>query len=258
MSRLFRLLPGALFLALCSCASVSVKKEERFTTGTPQKAPAKIFVQPFTFNEGGVRANRSGRNLKAFEFDVQEWMVRHLVKRLKANIAPAQAVAQNAPLPQGNYWLVTGRFDRVNQGSRLLRAALGYGLGGTKLETTVEVWDLSQRPKRLFLRLETTGGSNSPPGAVGALSYTVGGVTALGSLGGIAEGVRAGVTLDVIRTSREITASLSEYLHSQGSLPDRKPLKSKPLGSLPNWWWPFKPRPDQTGSVTVEPAPQQR
>jgi len=194
-----------------------------------------------------MKVNRSGQALKAFEFNVQEWMLRHLAKRLNKNIAPAVVVATNAPLPKGNYWLITGQFDRVSQGSRFLRAALGYGLGGTKLDTTVVVHDLSRKPPRKFLVIETTGGSNAPPGAIGVATYPFNGIPALGALGGIVEGVRAGVTYDVIRTSREVTATISEYLHEQGQLADKKPLVSKPLGGFAYWWWPFKPR-DRDGA----------
>ena len=90
---------------------------------------------------------------------MQERFTRHLVRRLSKHVAPAEAVAATAPLPKGNFWLIVSRFDRIYQGSRMLRSILGFGAGGTKLEMSVVVYDLSRRPPRAFLLLQTTGGS---------------------------------------------------------------------------------------------------
>ena len=100
-------------LSVCSCASVSVKKIELLTVRPPTKAPAKILVKPPTFYDPGLRVDRSGAKLENFKYELQEKFTRHLVQRLSRHVSPAQAVAATAPLPRGNYWLITGRFDRV-------------------------------------------------------------------------------------------------------------------------------------------------
>ena len=164
---------------LCSCASVSVKKIELLTARPPTKAPAKILVKPPTFHDPGLRVDRSGAKLETFKYELQEKFTRNLVQRLSKHVSPAQAVAATAPLPRGNYWLITGRFDRVNQGSRLLRSVVGFGAGGTKLDMSVVVYDLSKTTPRPILLIETTGGSNATPGAIGTAAYFVTGVTAL-------------------------------------------------------------------------------
>ena len=58
---------------------------------------------------------------------------------------------QQRRCPRGNFWLIVSRFDRMYQGSRMLRSVIGFGAGGTKLEMTVMVYDLSRRPPRPFL-----------------------------------------------------------------------------------------------------------
>jgi hypothetical protein len=207
---------------LSSCASVSVKKIELLTRRPPPRAPASILTKPPTFYDPTLRVDRSGAKLENFKYELQEKFTRHLVRRLSRHIAPAKAVAATAPLPRGNYWLIKARFDRVNQGSRLLRSVVGFGAGGTRLDMSLVVFDLSGDKPRPFLLIETTGGSNAAPGAIGTAAYFVTGVTALFSAGGFLEGARTGLTFDTIRTAREVAASLSEYLSERGALPSDK------------------------------------
>jgi hypothetical protein len=242
--------------ALCSCASVSVRKMERLTPNPPQKVPEMILVRPFTFHDPAIRVDRSGERLDRFKYDLQERFTRNLVKRLPKYIAPAEAIATTAPLPRGNYWLIEGRFDRINQGSRLLRSVVGFGFGGTKMDTSVLVYDLSGRKPKPFLLIETTGGSNAAPGAIGSAAYFMSGVTALGSVANLLEGVRSGVTFDASRTTREVAASVGYYVREEQGL--EQPAPPKLIGKIS--YWPFtsskpsKPQRQMTGTVTVTPA----
>lgn len=243
----------SIVLFLTSCASVSVKKVERLTTNPPAKIPSKILVAPFTFTDAGLRADRNGAALEAFKFDLQERTTRNLIRRLPKYVGPATAIAATAPLPRGNYWLLTGNFDQVNQGSRFLRAIVGFGAGGTKMNTTVIVYDLSHSTKKPFLKIETTGGSNISMGVGGVLTFFVSGPIALTSLFNVVDGVRSGVTFDAIRTSREINAALSEYLYQQGAISYEKAAGPKRSGKLPNRFSP----PDRSklrGFLTIKPA----
>jgi hypothetical protein len=236
-----------LCVLLCSCASVSVKKIELRTARPPTKAPARILVKPPTFYDPGLRVDRSGSKLEAFKYELQEKFTRNLVRRLSKHVSPAQAVAATAPLPRGNYWLITGRFDRINQGSRLLRSILGFGAGGTRLDMSVVVYDLSKTTPRSILLIETTGGSNATPGAIGTAAYFVTGVAALFSTGNLLEGVRSGLTFDTLRTAREIAASLSEFLFDRGALSPEMAIRPRRLRNSPPGARPFDPRPAGTG-----------
>jgi Domain of unknown function (DUF4410) len=210
---------------LSSCASVSVKKIEVLTGRPPARGPAKILVKPPTFYDPNLRVDRSGAKLENFKYDLQEKFTRHLVRRLSREVAPAEAVAATAPLPRGNYWLITGRFDRVDQGSRLLRSVIGLGAGGTRLDMSVVVFDLASRKPRPFLLIETTGGSKADLGAIGTATYLITGLTALFSAGDFLEGTRSGLTFDTIRTAREVAASLSEYLSQRHVSPEKQALR---------------------------------
>jgi hypothetical protein len=238
---------------MCSCASVSVKTMQRLTKDTPKKVPEKILVRPFEFYDPAVRVDRSGERLANFKYDLQEKFTRNLVKRLSKVIAPSEAIAATAPAPRGNYWLIEGRFDRINQGSRLLRSVVGFGFGGTKLDTSVLVYDLSGRKPKPFLLIETTGGSGASPGAIGTAAYFLSGVTALGSAANLLEGVRSGISFDTIRTTREVSATMAYYLREEGGLPPET-APPKLLGRIS--YWPFNavPAKPRQGTVTVTPA----
>jgi hypothetical protein len=225
-----------LWVLLCSCASVSVKRTELLTPRAPKRIPERILVKPPTFYAPNLLVDRSGASLENLKNELQEKFLRNLVRRLSTHIAPAYAIAATAPLPRRNDWLIIARFDRVNQGSRLLRSVVGFGAGGTKVEMSVLVYDLSKPKPGPFLLIQTTGGSNAMPGAVGTAAYVITGVTALFSVGNLFEGARSGLSFDVIRTTHEITASLSEFLFRQGGLAPEQVLHPRRLrNSTPAW-----------------------
>ncbi|MDX2079245.1 MAG: DUF4410 domain-containing protein [Terrimicrobiaceae bacterium] len=239
-------------LLVAGCASVSVKESRRLVGSGPARVPNGIFVKPFTFSEPELRVDRDGPELEALRFELQEKMTRQLVRRLPRYVAPAKAVAANAPLLRGNFWLITGNFDRVHQGSRALRSVVGLGAGRTWVDTTVIVWDLSGETARPFLRIRTTGGSNISPGIGGVATFFISGPMALTSLFNVVDGVRSGLTFDLVRTSREIGASLNEYLWQQGAIPDEDAVGPKRAGEWPNRIDRPEPR-LREGTVTVEP-----
>jgi hypothetical protein len=130
-------------------------------------------------------------------------------------------------------WLITGQFTRVNQGSRALRIALGLGAGGTKMETAVQVYDLTERRReRPLFSFSTSGGSNAEPGiitSVGPLTPT----TVPAAVIAVAGKAGHGVTEDDKRTARVIAAKVSEELAARGCLPpEHKPGKAKRPGEL--------------------------
>ena len=240
-------------LFFASCASVSIKDVARLDPDPPSRLPSKILVAPFTFTDVGVRVHRGGADLENFKFSLRELMTRNLVRRLPKYASPAEAVAINAPLPRGNYWLIRGNFDRVYQGSRLLRSVVGLGAGATLMDTTVVVYDLSGPEPMPFLRIVTTGGSNISPGIGGVATFFVSGPMALTSLFNVVDGVRSGITFDTIRTTREVNAALSEYLYQQGAIPYGKAAGPKRLGKFPNRIGP-PDRAKMKGTLFVAPA----
>ena len=226
-----RLLLLAPLVALAGCASVSVGNIHPKGTA-PRKLPAKIYVREFDAPPENFRVDRNQKDLAEFIAKERKAMAEGLVAQLSKHIAPAELLPEGAPVPRGNCWLVRGIYDRVNQGSRALRIGVGFGAGGTKLETRVQVVDLSGREPSPFLSMLTTGGSGMAPGAWAAFTpaFIFFWPGAVANAGGASLG---GLSIDRKRTAREITAALSEYCLQNGLITERRTRRPKKLGNLP-------------------------
>jgi hypothetical protein len=205
MTRILALL--ALTCALTSCASISVDDARE---SVRQNKPSLVYVTDFSTAHADWEVDRTDDALSSFKSNLQLMLSTGLAKEISDRLVPA--IAENRPGNQRekNAWLVRGEFITVKQGSRLLRSAIGFGAGGTKLETRVQVYD-AQNPATPFLTFSTTGGSNAEPGAILALStdplqLAIGGVS----------GAAHGLSEDAARTAREITAELSDYMYARG------------------------------------------
>ena len=232
---LTKIFAAVAMLSLASCSSVSVEKVRHAIPPQegPKKSPDMILVKPFKVTNEVLRVDRESEELEKFKKDLSDRLARQTAEALTKHVAPARVMAPGETLPRGNVWLVTGEFQRVNQGSRALRSIVGFGAGGTKMDTVVRIKDLSPPAPLEFFNFETTGGSNFTQGVLGVLTFPVGGPMAFMSLANAVDGVRSGVTFDTKRTAREISAVLSEYLYKRRALVDKKPIKPKRLGGIP-------------------------
>jgi hypothetical protein len=89
---------------------------------------------------------------------------------------------------------------------------------------------LSKTAPRPILLIETTGDLNATPGVIGTAAYFVTGVTALFTAGNLFEGTRSGLTFDMIRTTREVATSLSEFsFRTRCSFSRESPSSQAPL-----------------------------
>jgi len=214
------LLPCLALALLSSCASVSVKGEHR-TSKQPVQKPAKIYVADFATQSGTFNiAGEPGKDPEAFKKKTANTLATYVAKGVSDHVAPAEHVGSVVGLPKTG-WLVSGEFLRVNTGSRILRAGVGLGAGGTKMETRVHVYDLAASAQP-FLTFETTGGSNAMPGLL-----TNPGTTAAISM---TTQAMMGVTDDAARTSRMITGELNSYFIEHGWLDKSKAYSVKKLG----------------------------
>jgi hypothetical protein len=219
-------------LLLAGCASVSVGNVH--PKGTPPKSlPEKIYVREFIAPYDVFHVDRGDAKLLEFVKNERHALALDLAAQLSKHIAPAEILPEGKPFPRGNYWLLQGVYDRVNQGSRALRIGLGFGAGGTKLETRAIFSNLSSGKPVPFLSLLTTGGSGIAPGAWAAFTpagafYIPG---AIANAGGASLG---GLSVDRSRTAREVAATLSEYCFQQHLIPERRTRRPKRLGALPS------------------------
>ena len=214
---------AVLTLVLTGCASISIQPGQSVATDRP---PQKIYVENFDTTAGDFRVDREGQELAEFKSSLQIMMSTGISYDLTKRLIPAERIDGHPRFPLQQAWVIKGEFVRVNQGSRLLRGAVGFGLGATKLVCRVRVYNLADTHPGPFLSFTTTGGSNAEPGAITSFAtdpLTIVIQAAAGSLGNIAHGV----TEDTERTAREITATLSDYMYHHGWIPKDKWVKPK-------------------------------
>jgi uncharacterized protein DUF4410 len=214
-------------LALVSCASVSV---EDGTERVTRKMPEMIYVLDFSTAHGDWDVDRTGKELADFKKNLQLMLKTAMVADLTDRLVPAVPGTKSDWSRNKNAWLVRGEFTTVNQGSRLLRSAVGFGAGQTTVETRVQVYDLAQNSGTPFLTFSTTGGSGSEPGAI--LAFTTDPLEI--AIGGVS-GAAHGLSEDTKRTAREITAKFSDYMYTRGWIPEDQWIKPKRQSAGDMW-----------------------
>jgi hypothetical protein len=212
-----------LALVLTGCASISIQPGNSVATDQP---PKKVYVEGFDTATGDFRVDREGEELAAFKSSLQIMMSTAISYDLTKRLIPAERIDGHPRFPLQAAWVIKGEFVRVEQGSRLLRGAVGFGLGATKLVCRVQVYNLADNHPGPFLSFTTTGGSNAEPGAI--TSFATDPLTlVIQAVAGGAGNVAHGVTEDTERTAREITATLSDYLYQHGWISEDKWIKPK-------------------------------
>ena len=195
-----------LLWSLAGCASVGVRNPQA-ATGNPE-LPKQILIADFDTSKEVFHVNQTGAELGTVQQKTASVLANYLVSDLSKSVLPAARQDGTRPA-RTSAWLITGEFVRVNGGSRELRGLIGLGLGGTKMETLVRVYDLSRLSKAPVLQFETSGGSNAEPGALVS-----------GMFGALPNALRnagaRGITDDTARTAREITAMIADYYAKNG------------------------------------------
>jgi len=228
-------------LLLAGCSSISVLQEREVSSLAPTAKPKTLYVRSFEVRRGAefdAAAPVSGEDPRS---KVGELVTEGILSRSDAWIAPGKLLAAGAPAPASGL-LVQGKILRTQQGSRALRVGIGFGLGRTRLETSVRVFNLARSATEPWLSFETTGGSNMEPGVVGALvpspvsipiaASVVGGAVTAGALG------VKGVSQDASRTGRVIAAAIHDKLVRRGLVERVTKVKragrlATPVGEVP-------------------------
>jgi hypothetical protein len=213
--------------ALAACASISV---DDGTEAVRHNKPEIVYVMNFSTARADFEVDRKGRALADFKSNLQLMLRTGIAADVTDKLLPAVAETKGANARNPNSWLICGEFTTVKQGSRFLRSAIGFGAGGTKLETRVEVYDLAENAGMPFLTFTTTGGSNAEPGAI--LAFTTDPLQL--AIGGVS-GAAHGLSEDTARTAREITAELSSYMYNRGWIPESQLIEPKRERATDTW-----------------------
>jgi uncharacterized protein DUF4410 len=222
---------------LVGCAKATITPQETASSvGTVQR-PSKIVVHDFEVSAADVIQNqgplqrvyrsvsKSDQQMEADRLatgrEAAHDLSEDLVKQLKALGFDAENLPPEAT-PGDNNLVIEGQFLNADEGNRARRMIIGFGAGASHLETLVTVSQAStEGPATELLRFKTYSDSGKMPGAaltMGAGAAAQGAaatsaVTAVTSAGKVYSSMLSTLA---DKTSKQITAYLSQYFASQG------------------------------------------
>jgi hypothetical protein len=169
-------------VVVAGCASTKVTNRRQLVTG-PLPRPDHILVYYFGATPADVPADSgfAGQVAEpstpqtAEQIEAGRQLGAQLAIELAANIRamglPAEAVTSRTR-PQINDIVIRGYLLSVDEGSATKRVAIGFGSGGSELQTAVEGYQMTaQGLRKLGSGTLDSGGSKTPGAAVGAATF---------------------------------------------------------------------------------------
>jgi hypothetical protein len=219
-------------LVSAGCATTEVTDRQTYS-GAKLARPDRIIVYDFaaTPNEVPAGSTLSSEPAAATapqtKEDIEEGhkLAAEVAKQLVADLQemglPA-VQAEGQPPPRVNDIVIKGSFVTVQEGSTGKRLLIGFGSGGSELETVVEGYQMTPQGLRKLGGGQVNSGGNKTPGLIVPLAVTaatanplglivVGGMKAYGEVSG-----SSGVEGRAKATADEIAAQLKTAAEKQG------------------------------------------
>ncbi len=218
-------------LGLCACASTAVHPESQIRRfGLPR--PQQIIVYNFAVTESevtegpirkmlgeakGTSPTQQGQEIGR---QVANVLAEELVRGLREFGFSVERKPRGTPIGSHEL-LIDGEFLDIDEGNRLGRLVIGFGMGASRVDTEVDVYYGARH--RDLLDFRTHSDSGSLPGAaatMGAGAAIEGGVTAGMAVASAAEGAFKEYHSEVERmaahSADQAVAYLSEFFAKQG------------------------------------------
>lgn len=230
------------FLLLAACAPTHVDTTREYGEKGTLPLPDLIIVQPFAFSPEQVSPNSAiGHRLSNLMTGVTmtedqmkvgrsaaNALADELVKAINELGLPAQRATPGPTIAQRPL-TIEGQFLSIDEGNRIRRMAIGFGLGGTEVRTKVQVYK-GTAPGVLLEEFETKAESSKKPGMgpmAGVGMAATGAASAAAVSGGVGAATEFNQTVegDARRTAREIAKKLSHFFAGQGWIAPEKVLK---------------------------------
>jgi hypothetical protein len=225
-----------LLLLIIGCAETQVMTTNEVAESGLRK-PEQVLVYNFAVTPQDVQANASifaqmTRNFRdqdqtAEEMQLGREVADALTDELMRKIAalgmnPVRA-DKNTPIRRGSI-LISGRFVKIDEGNRLRRNVIGFGLGQSSLDSDVQVLAPSRSGLRELISFDAHADSGEMPGAavMGPAGAAAGaGTAAVVATNAVAGGVksyRSSAAQQAKQLADKITERLSDYFARQGWL----------------------------------------
>lgn len=230
--RFLLILVLALLAAACAKSNVRTTQEVAYT-GLPR--PDRVMVYNFAVSPSEVKTNSSffakiGRavsdsNQTAEEIElgreVADALTTELVEKI-SNFGLNAIRADSLNTITGNAVLVTGNFIKIDEGNRLRRNAIGFGMGQASIDAEVSVMAPGRSGLEQIIGFEAHADSGNMPGAavLGPAGAAAGaGTAAVVTTNAVATGVksyRSDSAQQAKQIADKIAKELAKYFAQQG------------------------------------------
>src|SRR2546427_10908978 len=172
-----RVLTWLTLVVLAGCAPTLVDTIQEYSGKSPLPMPDRVLVYDFAVSANDIKLNSAiGARLAnlvagAKENEEQVKVGRAvakafsetLVKELNQLGLPAEQ-ASSGTMPTERTVIIHGQFLTIDEGNRLRRMVIGFGVGGTDLRTRVQVYQGMEAAPLLLQEFEAKAESSKKPG----------------------------------------------------------------------------------------------
>jgi Domain of unknown function (DUF4410) len=230
----------ALIVTVTGCASTKVKPISVSSGLESFPRPNRILVYDFavspdevSLNSGPLarlRNSMSGRDQTEAELqvgrEVAAALSEELVKHIRDLDLPAERVSGSQPFTEETL-TIEGQFVSIDEGNRLRRMFVGFGLGNTEVKTLVQVYRGTHSGPYLVQEFETSAEGSKLPGmgpmmGVGAAARGAVGLATAAGVSGAARTAgefRHTVEAAAGRTADILARHLAQFFAAQGWIP---------------------------------------
>jgi hypothetical protein len=224
-------------LGLSGCAKTKVATVQEYEGKERLPKPTRILVHDFAVSPHevsvnsaiGARIERIVTNTSTDEEKLKEGravaqlLSLELVQQLELLGFPAERSTVVEP-PANRTLVIEGQFMTIDEGNRIQRMVIGFGLGGTEVRTQVQA-SLGTPSGRLLLEEFVTDAESSKKPGMGPMAGVGGLVTGVASAAVVSGGVGAVTEMDQTvegdarRTAHEIVKKLVPLFVKEGWIP---------------------------------------
>jgi hypothetical protein len=225
-----------LTIVIAGCAGASVAPGVSNMPATNAR-PTTVYVYDFaatsaevTLNQGFFQktyANMTDENAEQAQVALADETAQALSYQLVAEIQAmglyAIRLPRGTPATGSNILVVDGQFTDIDQGNKLRRMVIGLGMGQSKLDANVQVYQIVNSVSTQIMDFNTHADSGSMPGAaiMGAPGAAVGGAAMVASVGvnvaaGGVKNYTSATGIMAKRSADQAANYMSSYFAQQG------------------------------------------
>jgi hypothetical protein len=225
-----------LAIVIAGCAGASVAPQVQSGPASASR-PTTIYVYDFavtttevTLNQGFFQktySNMTDQNVEQAQVALADQTAQALSYQLVAELQAmgfyAIRLPRGTPASGSNILVVDGQFTDIDQGNKLRRMVIGLGMGQSKLDASVQVYQVVDGSSTQILDFNTHADSGSMPGAaiMGAPGAAVGGAAMVASVGvnvaaGGVKNYTSATGIMAKRSADQAANFMSQYFAQQG------------------------------------------